>query len=171
MHKLKLVIYYAIVQYLPHSRTFGFATRVRVWYLSKILGVLPNDRNSKVETGVYISNAKQLKIGKNVRINERVFLQGAITIGDYAMLAPGVAIYTKTHKYDNPDVPMVLSGETETQAVVLEDDVWLGRNVMVLPGIRIGKGSIVGANSLVNKDVPPYSIVGGVPAKLIRARK
>ena len=171
MQKIKLVIYYGFVQYLPHSRTLGLATRFRVWYLSKVLKIMPSDKNSKVETRVYISNAKHLKIGKHVRINEQVFLQGEISIGDYSMLAPNVAIYTKTHVYDNPNVPMVTAGETPTKPVVLEEDVWLGRNVVVLPGVTIGKGSIVGANSLVNKNVAPYSIMGGVPARLIRSRK
>lgn len=171
MHKIKLVLYYAVIQYLPHSRFLGIFTRFRVWYLSKVLKVMPNDKNSRVETGVYISDARQLKLGKHVRVNERVFLQGDISVGDYCMIAPGVAIYTRTHVYDNPEVPMTLSGETPIMPVVLEEDVWLGRNVMVLPGVRIGKGSIVGANSIVNKDIEPYSIVGGVPAKLIRKRK
>ena len=171
MHKIKLVIYYSIIQHLAHSRIIGVFTRFRVWYLSRAFGVMPSDKNSKVEYGVYISDAKNLKIGKHVRINENVFLQGHITIGDNVMLAPNVAIYSKTHNYNNPDVPMVLAGDSETKEVVIENNVWIARNVVILPGIRIGEGSIVGANSVVNRDVEPWSIVGGVPAKLIRKRK
>lgn len=171
MHRLKLVLYYALIQHLPHSRLWSLSNRIRVWYLSRVLGVMPGDRNSKFEFGVYISDARRLRVGRHVRINENAFLQGAITIGDYVMIAPKVAIYTRTHRYEDIGVPMVVAGESETLPVTIEDDVWIGINAVVLPGIRIGRGAIVGANSLVNRDVEPYSIVGGVPARLIRRRR
>ena len=171
MHKFKLIIYYLFIQKLPHSRLWGGFNTLRIWYMSKVLKIMPFDRNSKFENGVYISDAKQLRIGNYVRINENSFLRGAITIGDYCMIAPNVSIYTRTHVYDNPDIPVVLSGEIDFKEVILEEDVWIGRNVVILPGIHIGKGSIIGANSVVTKNIEPYSIVGGVPAKLIRKRK
>jgi len=55
--------------------------------------------------------------------------------------------------------------------VIIEDDVWLGRNAIVMPGIKIGRGSIIGAGSVVTKDVEPFSVMGGVPATLIKKRK
>lgn len=170
MQKLKLIIYYLIIQYLPHSRLTSVGNKIRMWYVSKVLGIMPLDNNSKFETNIYISDAKNIKIGSYCRINENVFLQGKISIGNFVMIAPNVSIYTKTHIYDNTDVPMVKSGETETQQVSIGDDVWVGLNSTILPGISIGEGSIIAAHSLVNKDVEPYSIVGGVPAKLIKKR-
>lgn len=139
--------------------------------MSKVLKIIPFDKNSKFEYGIYISDARNLRIGKHVRINENVFLQGRINIGDYVMIAPNVAIYTKTHNYNDINTPMVLSGETDTQEVIIEDDVWIGINSVILPGVTIGKGTIIGANSLVNKDVEPYSIMGGIPARLIKKRE
>ena len=65
---------------------------------------------------------------------------------------------------------MVLNNLTKPKQVIIEDDVWIGRNVIILPGVIIGKGSIIGANSLVNKNVKPYSIMGGVPVKFIKSR-
>jgi maltose O-acetyltransferase len=138
--------------------------------MAKILKVIQFDKNSKFESGIYISDARNLEIGKHVRINENVFLQGSITIGDFVMIAPNVSIYTKTHRYGDINTPMVLSGESETKTVTIENDVWLGLNAVVLPGITVGKGSIIGANSVVTKNVEPYSIIGGVPAHLIRKR-
>jgi maltose O-acetyltransferase len=170
MHRLKLVLYYALIQHLPHSRLSSLSNRIRVWYLSHVLGVMPDDCNSKFEPCVYISDARRLRVGRHVRINENAFLQGAIVIGDFVMIAPKVSIYTRTHRHEDAGRPMVLAGETETRPVTIEDDVWIGINAVVLPGITIGRGSIVGANSLVNKNVEPYSIVGGVPARLIRRR-
>lgn len=170
MHKLKLILYYSLIQHLPHSRIFRQLSFIRVWYASKILKILKYDKNSKFEYGVYISDAKNLKIGKHVRINENVFLQGEIEIGDFVMIAPNTSIYTKSHNHSNKEIPMVKSGITSTQKVIIEDNVWIGRNVTILPGIKIAEGSIVGANSVVTKNIEPFTIVGGVPAKLIRKR-
>jgi len=171
MRKLKLIFYYSFIQYLPHSRLIPLSNRLRMWYMAKVLKVMPFDKNSKFESGIYISDSRQLKIGKHARINENAFLQGSIQIGDYVMIAPNVSIYSKTHNHHDVKAPMVLSGESETKTVIIEDDVWIGINTVILPGIKIGKGSIVGANSVVTKDVAPYTIVGGVPAKLIRSRR
>ncbi|WP_374754826.1 DapH/DapD/GlmU-related protein [Dyadobacter psychrophilus] len=67
-------------------------------------------------------------------------------------------------------MPIILQGSTKPNPVRLEDDVWIGRNVILMPGIVIGKGAIIGAGAVVTKDVPQYAIMGGVPAKLIRYR-
>jgi len=141
-----------------------------MWYVSKVLGIIAYDKNSKFENGIYISDAKNLKIGKHVRINECSFFQGKITVGNYVLIAPYVSIYTNTHTHEDGPTPFIKQVPEPAKEVVLEDNVWLGRNVVVLPGITIGSGSIVGANSVVTKDIEPNSIVGGVPAKLIRKR-
>lgn len=170
MHKLKLVIYYLFIQKLPHSRLWSGFNSVRRWYMAKVLKLMPNDSNSKFENGIYISDARQLKIGTYARINEHVFLQGKITVGNHVMMAPYVAIYTNTHEHARTDIPMVMAGDTDTKPVTIENNVWLGRNVVVLPGITVGEGSIVGANAVVTKNVAPFTIVGGIPAKEIRKR-
>ena len=139
--------------------------------MSKILGVMVYDNKSKFENGIYISDAKKLYVGKCARINENVFLQGEISIGDYVLVAPNVAIYTQNHIHKDVDTPIVLQGTEGSKKVVIKDNAWLGRNVVVLPGITVGEGAIVGAGSVVTKDVEPYTIVGGAPAKLIRSRK
>ena len=171
MQRFKLVIYYLFIQYLPHSRLLSFSNRLRLWYMSKILRIMPYDKNSKFETRIYISDARQIRFGSHVRINENSFFQGAVSVGNFVMIAPNVSIYSRTHMYSDFETPMVLSGNSEIREVIIEDDVWIGINAVVLPGIRIGKGSIIGANSVVTKDVPPYSIAGGVPAKIIKSRK
>lgn len=171
MLKIKLILYYLFIQHLPHSRFVGFSNRVRLWYLSSILKITTYDKNSKFECNIYISDSTKIRIGKYVRINENVFLQGSIEIGDYVMIAPNVSIYSKTHVYNDTGIPMVKCGDSETKPVVIEDDVWIGINSVILPGVRIEKGSIIGANSVVTKNVKAYSIVGGVPAKLIKMRK
>tara|TARA_A100000171_G_C2140621_1_gene155885 strand:- start:30353 stop:30898 length:546 start_codon:yes stop_codon:yes gene_type:complete len=170
MHKLKLIFYYLFIQKLPHSRLWGGFNSIRRSYVSKVLQIMPNDSNSKFENGVYISDARKLQIGNYVRINEHVFLQGEISIGNYVMIAPYTAIYTNAHEHRDSTTPMVQQGDTATQKVTIGNNVWLGRNVVVLPGITVGEGAIVGANSVVTKDVAPFTVVGGVPAKLIKNR-
>ena len=170
MHKLKLIIYYLFIQKLPHSRLWGGFNSLRRWYMASVLRVMPNDANSKFENEIYISDAKQLTIGNHVRINENAFFQGDISIGNHVMIAPGVAIYTVAHRHDTIETPMVQQGTTESKKVTIGNNAWLGRNVVVLPGITVGEGAIVGANSVITKNVAPFTIVGGVPAKLIRKR-
>ena len=85
------------------------------------------------------------------------------------MIAPNVSIYSTTHNHMQRDIPMVLQGVKESE-VIIGDDVWIGRNVMILPGVKINNGAIIGANSVVTRDVDSYTIVGGVPARVIKKR-
>jgi len=130
---------------------------------------MPYDSQSKVEYKVYISDARTVKIGANCRINENVFIQGAI-IGNNVLIAPNTSILNKSHNYKSTLVPIVEQGDTEIDNPVIGDGVWLGRNVTVLKGLKIGAHSIVAAGAVVVKDVPDYAIVGGVPAKIIKYR-
>lgn len=171
MHAVKIIIYYAIIAKLPHSRYLKLANKLRLFYLTHVLKVIRESGHvSFFEPGIYIGNGQKVSIGRDCQINENVFMQGA-KIGNYVMIAPNASILSKSHNFENLTVPMILQGECEEKIPVIEDDVWLGRNVVVMPGIRIGKGSIVGAGAVVVKDVAPYSIVGGVPARLIRMRQ
>ncbi len=133
--KLKIIIYYILISKLPHSRFSSAMNKIRVWYLSKILKVIVADENSKFENDVDISDASNIKIGKYCRINECVFLQGHVNIGDFVMIAPYAAIYSSTHYYANSKVPMVTFEPTSPQEVRIADDVWIGRNAVILPGI------------------------------------
>lgn len=169
MKKLKLVIYYLFFYNLPNSRYLPLFSKLRCWYLSRVLKVVTAHQKNRLENRIYISDASGLKIGQNVRINENVFIQSA-TIGNNVMIAPNVAILSSTHSYERLDIPMVDQEDIFGLPPVIEDDVWIGRNVVIKHGVTIGKGAIVGACSLVTKDVPSYAIVGGVPAKVIKYR-
>jgi acetyltransferase-like isoleucine patch superfamily enzyme len=130
---------------------------------------MKKDKKNFFENNIYISDSSQIQIGAHCHINENVFIQGA-TIGDYVMIAPGVSILNSTHGFSRLDIPMVLQGRIEHLNPILEDDVWVGRNAIILPGVIIKKGSVVGAGAVVTKNIEEYSIVGGVPAKLIKMR-
>lgn len=170
MHKLKLIIYYLIVSKLPNSRFGNIFGKIRNWYVCDILKIMQKDNNNYFEENVYIGKGQNITIGRYCHINENVFIQGAI-IGDFVMIAPNVSILNSTHNYQSTDLPIIMQGGEKVLNPIIEDDVWIGRNAIIMPNIRIGKGSIVGAGAVVTKDVEPYSVVGGVPAKLIKKRK
>lgn len=117
-----------------------------------------------------------LEIGKNVQFNDYVHIGAidSIKIGNNVLIASKVFITDHNHGYygfqnihSNPLITPQ-NRELSSSKVIIEDDVWIGEFVSILPGVTISKGSIIGAMSLVNKDVPPYSIAVGVPAKVIK---
>lgn len=95
---------------------------------------------------------------------------GLVDIGADVMIAQAVTIRDTDHRYADPSVPMRVQG-IEVEPVVIEDDVWIGHGATVLKGVRIGRGAIVAAGAVVTKDVPPYAIVGGVPARVLSRRE
>ncbi len=112
-----------------------------------------------------------LKIGNNSSIGPYSYIgcSGFIEIGDNVMMSPRVSIYAENHLFDNPDLSIKDQG-VKREFVKIEDDCWIAANTVILAGVTIGRGSVIAAGSVVTKDVPPYSIVGGVPAKVIKSR-
>lgn len=171
MKKVLLIIYYILVSRLPRSSMCKICNKLRLWYIENVLKVKSKgvDDTDRFESGIYISDASDLKIGYSTQINENVFIQGAC-IGDYVMIAPNVSILSSMHIYDEKEIPMVLQGKKEKKVPIINNDVWVGRNAIIMPGVVIGEGSIIAAGAVVTKNVMPYTIVGGVPAKKIRNR-
>jgi acetyltransferase-like isoleucine patch superfamily enzyme len=111
-----------------------------------------------------------IRIGANSLIGELNVLrgQGGIRIGDRVYTAPQVQLLAVNHIYDDPTVPMVEQGIT-AEGIVVEDDVWIGAGAIVTDGVRIGKGAVVAAGAVVTQDVPAHSVVGGVPARVLKS--
>lgn len=123
-------------------------------------------------TGVIRSLGEELTIGNNTGISQNCFIQvrGRVQIGSYVILGPGVSIFSESHKHDKIDKYIVLQGESR-KGVVINDGVWIGAGSIVLDGVTIGENSIIAAGSVVNKDVEPYTIVAGVPARFVKNRR
>ena len=85
-------------------------------------------------------------------------------------MGPECVFLTTSHAHKDTDIPMIDQGFDQEKAIVIEEDVWIGTRSIILPGVRIGKGSIVGAGSVVTKSVPQFSIAAGNPAKVVRSR-
>ncbi len=110
-----------------------------------------------------------IKIGSDSLIGEYSVIrgQGGVQIGDRVYTSPFTQIIAVNHVFDDPDRPFVEQGIT-AEGIVIEDDVWLGAGAIITDGVRVGKGAVVAAGAVVTKDVPPHTVVGGVPAKLIK---
>ena len=110
-----------------------------------------------------------IKIGRNCLISEFNVLrgQGGITIGDNVYTAPLVQILAVNHVFDDPTRPIIEQGLT-AEGITIEDDAWIGGGAIILDGVRIGKGAVVGAGSVVSSDVPAHTVVVGSPARVIR---
>jgi acetyltransferase-like isoleucine patch superfamily enzyme len=109
-------------------------------------------------------------IGRNSLIGEMNVIrgQGGVRIGDRVYTSPLCQIIAVNHIFEDPDRPFVEQGIT-AEGIVIEDDVWIGSGAVILDGVRVGKGAVVAAGAVVTKDVPPHTVVGGVPAKPIKA--
>lgn len=126
----------------------------------------------KIEDYVILGGRGKLIIGENTSLNPYCFIiaEKKVQIGKNCMIAPNVYIADGGHIHSKTNIPIKSQGG-EHKEVIIEDNVWLGRNATILSGVKIGRDSIVAAGAVVTKDVAPFSIVGGVPAKEIRKRR
>jgi len=109
--------------------------------------------------------------GANLGVSNFSFLagQGGLKIGDNVRIGPHVVIYASNHIFNNPRIPIVEQGMS-CKGITIEDDIWIGAGAIILDGVNIGEGSVIGAGAVVTKDIPPHSIVAGVPARIIKKR-
>ena len=123
---------------------------------------------SVVESFSCINNAVgDIIIGDHSRVGLHNTVIGPVTIGSHVNLAQGITVTALNHNFSDTTLRIDEQGIT-TQLVVIKDDVWIGANAVILPGVTIGRHAVVAAGAVVTKDVPPYTLVGGVPAKVIR---
>ncbi len=111
-----------------------------------------------------------IQIGNNVHIgrNNIIGARKSVILEDHVLLGPHVMIGDHSHRYEDVAVPIKLQDATEAGPVRIERDSWIGANVFILPNVTIGRHSVVGANSVVNRDIPPYSVAVGAPARVIK---
>ena len=123
---------------------------------------------SVIESFVCINNAVgDVVIGDHTRIGLHNTIIGPVTIGNHVNLAQGINVKSLNHNFDDPEKRIDEQGVSTTH-VTIGDDIWIGANAVVLPGVTIGNHSVVAAGAVVTKDVPPHSLVAGVPAKVIK---
>lgn len=123
-----------------------------------------------VERGADFLFGDTIEIGARSGIGVDAWIRAELSIGRDVMMGPGVMIYGRYHNYQDTCIPMMDQGMAEYRPIIVDDDVWIGARAILLQGISIGKGSIIGAGAVVTRDVPPYSVVVGNPARVIRVR-
>ena len=122
-------------------------------------------------TGVIRELGEYVKIGSHVGFAQNCFIavRGPIEIGDDCIFGPNVSVHSENHVFSDPDKPIRLQGASR-QGVKIGRDCWFGEGAVVLDGVEIGDGCVIAANAVVNKDVPANSVVGGVPARILKKR-
>lgn len=121
----------------------------------------------------YFVVPENISIGDNVNIGPKADFDGTggIEIGEGVIFGPGVIIYSRTHNFNSPDLAAIpFDNVFLTAKVTIKPYVWVGRNVIILPGVTIGKGAVIGAGAVVAKDIPDYGIAVGNPARVIKYR-
>jgi acetyltransferase-like isoleucine patch superfamily enzyme len=165
LSKLLAYVTNHIVSHIPF-----FAVR-HFWY-RRMVGMRIG-RNAAVFMGVYcyfyrpfFRSAVQVRIGEHAIINRRCLLdgRGGLDIGNNVSLSPEVSLITSEHLKNDPGFGV------RDRPIVIRDYAWVGSRAMILPGVTVGEGAIIAAGAVVNRDVPAYTIVGGVPAKPIGER-
>lgn len=125
-------------------------------------------KNVNIEKGAVFS--ADIELGNNSGIGRDAELDCGIIIGNDVMMGPCVKMFVHNHNFSRTDIPMNQQGIGPARPIIICDDVWIGANVIILPGVTIGKGCVIGAGSVVTKSIPEYSVAAGNPAKIIKKR-
>ena len=158
----------------------GFKYWLSLWAYIMVNNVVGRTKvkigmDTKVHPTVLLRQGERIEIGNHCLINHNNVLQagkefGKIKIGNYVHTGANVMMFAFNHSIDDLDIPSKLQDYYDAD-ICIEDDVWIGAGSVIIAGVTIGRGSVIGSNSVVTKDIPPYSIVAGVPARIIRTRK
>ena len=154
MNKLLKRLYKSLRMTFLLSTRYHFASVGRDFYCGKELLIRPDC----------------VSVGDHVFIGNRCHLASVVSIGNFVMLASDVSIVGGDHCYDRVGTPIIFSGRGNNRPVVIEDDVWIGHGAIIMHGITIRVGAIVASGSIVTQDVEAFTIVGGVPARIIKSR-
>ena len=167
MKKLYFLIYLWFFKNTPEDyRPYAlFFPRVRRFLVTNYLKSCGS--KLRVKKGAEIS--PNASVGNESELGTRCLIQANVTIGDHVIMGPDIKIYSRNHKAERLDIPIQKQGKHYLHTTI-GNDVWIGANVIITAGVKVGNHCIIGAGSVVTKDVEDFSIVGGVPAKLIRKR-
>ena len=167
--KIGALLYYGCAKHLPPSFS-GLQLGQKAFrrFCGKLM-LRSCGKDVNIEQGALFSDRVSLGDYSGIGINARI--NGTCTIGHHVMMGRDVVVITRNHVFDRTDIPMMEQGLGEERPVVIGNDVWIGDRVVILSGVTVGDGSILAAGAVVTNDVPPYAIVGGVPARVIKMRK
>lgn len=175
MSRKKMLI--IAIWYTVTCRAFVGLIKLYIYYIINYLygrRKIQKGINTNIHPTVIIREPQNIEIGENCYFNHNTILNGGhgsakLLIGNYVQTGPNVAFYVSNHNTINSGIPIKEQGYHEKD-IIIEDDVWIGANSVITSGVHIGKGAIIGAGSVVTKDIPAYCIAAGTPAKVIKDR-
>ena len=173
----KLITLFKFLLNIPHVKWNGL-----IYYIGLKAIIQPFKNKDKrlritLHKKAFIHNYAILQGCGNIEVGANSYVSAyavigsndSIWIGQNVMISNAVSIRDTDHRFESIDIPMRLQGNL-TSPIIIEDDVWIGYGAVITKGVKVGNGAIIAANAVVTKHVLPYSIVGGVPAKIIKSR-
>lgn len=169
MKKIYLHVYNVTAKHLPLSNDrFNIGQKaIRYWFARHIVKSI--GANVNIEKGASLNYS--LEIGDNSGIGVNCELNGDVHIGNNVMMGPECVFYTRNHEFHDRSKLIIEQGYCDRKPIYINDDVWIGRRAIILPGVHIGKGAIIGAGAVVAKDIPDYAIAVGNPVQIKGYRK
>lgn len=126
---------------------------------------------SEVRHGAVVIGCSRISLGEYVYIRPNTYIVAGnynIEIQDKVLIVSGVQMHTENHEFNNINLPIFDQGYSIGGEIIIKKGAWIGANAVILPGVTVGENVVVAAGSVVNKDVPDYTVVAGVPAKVIK---
>lgn len=164
--KILYVMYSLTAKKMPVSRRLKCSKYIRNFFFKLITNNKSNNIN--IEKGAEFGPNVKLGSGSGIGVNCELI--GDIKIGENVMMGPEVVMITRNHKFNNLNKPINKQGYEKERTIQICDNVWIGRRVIILPGVKIESGCIIGAGSIVTKSFPKQAIIAGNPAKIIKFR-
>lgn len=168
IRKLNYFIYLIFLRYTPEIY------RPYALFFPAVRRIFVNSFINKCGKGLRVKRNADIsmfiEIGDRSELGTNCIIQSNTTIGDYVIMGPDVKIYTKNHGYQDITIPMALQPVVE-EKVKIGNDVWIGANVIITPGVIIGNHVIIAAGAVVTKNIPDYAIAAGLPAKVLKYRR
>ena len=170
--KLFLILYYGLFRYFPTSDfpIIGHISRKLRYMCGKRIFKFCG-KNVNIERMAFFGKGYDIVIGDNSGIGINCTIPPNTIIGNNVMMGPNCYFFAHNHRFDRIDIPMIEQGKTDKKQTIIEDDVWIGRDVTFTPGRIVKRGTIIGASCLLCRNFPEYSVVGGNPSVLIKSRK
>lgn len=162
MNTKRAILVRGIMKILPETSFFGLKRFLWRW-AGAVIG-----HNVRICSSAFILGAGELEIGDDTWIGHQVYIEtgSRIIIGDCVDIAPRVYIGTGSHKIDSTGQHS--AGDGTSQPIIIEDGVWLGTNVIILPGITIGRKAVIGAGAVVTRNIDSFVVAAGIPARMMR---
>jgi maltose O-acetyltransferase len=168
---LALFVYYVFLRYAPESNSIFFGKFFKTLRYICCKNIFYKcGKNVNIERGAFFASGVALEIGDNSGLGINCNVPSNTVIGKNVMMGPNCYIFGSNHKFSETNIPIIEQGFDAPKQTIINDDVWIGRNVIFTPGRCVRSGTIIGAGCVLSRDFPSFSVVVGNPSVAIRNR-